>query len=206
MTGIFVEPELENRVGSIPRDVGHEGKLVRGVSLHGVSASGRFQPFDGWASDCSVSPERMDRCPGTLIIGRKQKPTLAVGGQKGGRSLRRYRPALRQPASVRVYAEARYPWHIAMPDVEHLPVRANGQRGWPTRHRHLALWRQLTGLGVHSKHPYLVIVLEGNIHVVWHCSTSSVFSQTSCRLSHRIPPTASAVLRWGCQGGTPTRP
>src|SRR4030095_4434455 len=43
MAGVFVEPELENRVGSVPRDVGHEGKLVGGVGLHGVGASGRFQ-------------------------------------------------------------------------------------------------------------------------------------------------------------------
>src|SRR2546430_10161780 len=106
MAGVFVEPELENRVGSVPRDVGHEGKLVGGVSLHGVGASGRFQPFDGWASDRSVSSERMDRGMGTLIISGQQEPALAVGGQKGGRGLQRYRSALRQPAGVRVDAEA----------------------------------------------------------------------------------------------------
>src|SRR5882724_3731595 len=80
-----------------------------------------------------------------------------------------------------------------MPNVEHLPVRAQGQRGRPTRHRHLALWRQVTGLGIHRKNPYLVIVLEGNIHVVWHGSTSSACAQASCCLSHRTPLTAGAV-------------
>src|SRR5437867_9588036 len=124
----------------------------------------------------------MNRGMGTLIIGGQQKPALTVGGQKGGRSLRRYRPALRQPAGVRVDPEAGYPWHIAMPDVEHLPVRAQGQRGRPTRHRHLTLWRQLTGLGIHRKHPYLVIVLEGNVHVVWHGLTSSPCAPASCCL------------------------
>ena len=69
MAGGFVEPELENRVGAVPCDVGHEGKLVGGVGLHGVGARGRFQPFDGWAADRSVSPERMDRGTGPLIIG-----------------------------------------------------------------------------------------------------------------------------------------
>src|SRR5713101_497609 len=193
MTGVFVEPELENRVGSVPRDVGHEGKLIGGVGLHSVGASGRFQPFGGWASYRSVSPERMDRGTGTLIIGGQHKPALAVSGQKGGRGLRRYRPALRQPAGVWVDAEAGYPWHSAMPDVEHLPVRAYGQRGRPTQHRHLALWRQLTGLGIHSQNPYLVIVLEGNIHVVWHGSTSSTCAYASCCLSHRTPLTAGSV-------------
>src|SRR5712692_7731359 len=173
MAGGFVEPELENRVGAVPRDVGHEGKLVGGVGLHSVGASGCFQPFGGWASYRSVLPERMDRCTGTLIIGGQHKPALAVCGQKGRRGLRRYRPALRKPSGVWVDPEAGDRWHIAMPGVEHLPVRAHGQWGRPTRHRRLALWRQLPGLGIHSKNPYLVIILEGNVHVVWHGSTSS---------------------------------
>jgi hypothetical protein len=42
MTGVFVEPELENGVGAVPRDVGHEGKFVGRVGLHGVGARGRF--------------------------------------------------------------------------------------------------------------------------------------------------------------------
>jgi hypothetical protein len=50
VAGVFVKPELENRVRAVPRDVGHEGKLVGWVGLHSVGASGRFQPFDGWAS------------------------------------------------------------------------------------------------------------------------------------------------------------
>jgi hypothetical protein len=31
----------------------------------------------------------------------------------------------------------------------------------------------LTRRGIHRKHSYLVIVLEGNVHVVWHGLTSS---------------------------------
>jgi hypothetical protein len=42
MAGVVVEPELENRVGAVPRDVGYEGKLVGGIGLHRVSARGRF--------------------------------------------------------------------------------------------------------------------------------------------------------------------
>jgi hypothetical protein len=42
MAGVVVEPELENRVGAVPRDVGHEGKLVGGIGLHRVGARGRF--------------------------------------------------------------------------------------------------------------------------------------------------------------------
>jgi hypothetical protein len=160
MAGVFVKPELENRVGSVPRDVGHEGKLVGWVGLHRVGASGGFQPFDGWASNRSVIPERMDRCMGPLIIGGQHKPARAVCGQKGGSGLRRYRPALRQPSGVWVDPEAGDRRNSAMPDVENLPVRAHGQRRRPTRHRHLARWRQLTGLGIHRQHPYLVIVLS----------------------------------------------
>src|SRR5262245_25860400 len=110
----------------------------------------------------------MNRGTGTLIIGGQQKLALAIGGQKGGRGLRRYRPALRQSAGVWGDAEARDRWHIAMTDVEHLPVRAYCQRGRPTRYGHLALWRQLAGRRIHSKDADFVIVLEGNIHVVWH--------------------------------------
>src|SRR5882724_3052 len=117
MAGVFVEPELENCIGSVPRDVGHEGKRVGWIGLHSVGASGRFQPFDGWASYRSVIPDRMYRCTGTLIIGGQQKPALAVCGQKGGSGLRRYRPALRKPSGVWVYPEAGYLWNIAMPDV-----------------------------------------------------------------------------------------
>ena len=66
MAGVFVKPELENRVGAVPSDVRHEGKLVGWVGLHRVGTSGCFQPFDGWASYRSVSPERLDRCTGTF--------------------------------------------------------------------------------------------------------------------------------------------
>src|SRR5262249_40207435 len=112
-----------------------------------------------------------------------------------------------QPAAVRVDPEAGYPWHIAMPDVEHLPVWAQGQRGRPARHRHLTPWRQLTGRGIHRKHPYLVIILKGNVHVVWHGSTSSTCAQASCCLRHRIPLTTSQVhldpFKSSSQGGIP---
>src|SRR5262249_52046639 len=106
----------------------------------------------------------------------------AVGSQKSGRSLRRYCPALRQLASVWVYPETRYRWHRTMSDVEYLLVRAESQRGRPTRHRHLALWRQVTGLRLHRKSPYLVLILEGNVQRVWHGLTSSVCACASrCR-------------------------
>src|SRR5262249_920450 len=108
MAGAFVEPELENRVGTVPRNVRHEGKLIGGIGLDGGGACGLFRPFDGSAPDRAVSPERMDRGTGALIIGGQQNPALAICRQIGGRGLRRYRPALRQPAGVRVDAEAGY--------------------------------------------------------------------------------------------------
>jgi hypothetical protein len=68
MAGVFVEPELENRVGAIPRDVGHEANLLEGSVCIG---RGHPWPFLAirWVACRSVSPERMDRCTGTLIIG-----------------------------------------------------------------------------------------------------------------------------------------
>ena len=137
-----VERELEDGVGSAPVvDVGHKGKRVGGVGLHRMGANGRLQPFDGWASYRAVMPDRVYRCMGALIIGGQHIPARAVGGQKGGSGLRRYRPALRQRSSVWVNPKAGYPWHSAMPNVEHLPVRAHRQWGRPTCDRHLALWR-----------------------------------------------------------------
>ncbi len=133
MPGRGVELELEDGVGSAPVvDVGHKGKRVGGVGLYRMGANGRLQPCDGWASDRAVMPNRVYRCMGALIIGGQHIPTSAVGGQKGGSGLRRYRPALRQLASVWVNPKAGYPWNIAMPNVEHLPVRAHRQWGRPT--------------------------------------------------------------------------
>src|SRR3989441_9767257 len=110
--GRGVEPELEDGVGSAPVvDVGHKGKRVGGVGLDRMGANGRLQPCDGWASYRAVMPNRVDRCMGALIIGGQHIPTSAVGGQKGGSGLRRYRPALRQRASGWGNPKAGYPWH-----------------------------------------------------------------------------------------------
>src|SRR5262249_36775676 len=102
----------------------------------------------------------MDRCTGPLIIGGQQKLARVVGSQKSGSGLRRYRPALRHPSGAWVDLEAGDPGPIALPDVELLGVRADGQRGWRPRHRHLALWRQVTSRGIQSKNSYLVLVLQ----------------------------------------------
>ena len=56
-----------------------------------MGANRRLQPFYGWASYRSVMPNRVYRCMGTLIIGGQHIPARAVGGQKGGSGLRRYR-------------------------------------------------------------------------------------------------------------------
>src|SRR5439155_4516515 len=99
--GIGVKLELEDGLGSPPVvDVGHKGKRVGGVGLYSMGANGRLQPFDGWAAYRSVMPNRVDRGMGALIIGGQHIPASAVGGQKGGSGLRRYRPALRQRSSV----------------------------------------------------------------------------------------------------------
>ncbi len=68
-SGVIIEPELINGVGSVAGNVGHEGKFVGRVSLHGVSARGRFQPLNGWPSYRSVIPDRVYRRVGTLIVG-----------------------------------------------------------------------------------------------------------------------------------------
>jgi hypothetical protein len=110
--GLGVEPHLPNRIGAraLPQrfqdiiveagDVGHEGKLVGGVSLDGVGAHGRGQRVAGWGAHCAVFPERMDRDMGPLIIGGQQKPARAVGGQKGRSGVRCDRPARREPSGV----------------------------------------------------------------------------------------------------------
>src|SRR5882724_10431234 len=108
VAGVFAEPELEYGVGAIPSDVRHESKSVGPVGLHRVGASGRFQPFDGWASYRSVIPDRMYRRMRALIIGGQHKPALAVCGQKCGCGLQRYLPILAQPSGVLVYPEAGY--------------------------------------------------------------------------------------------------
>ena len=131
--GRGVERELEDGVGSAPVvDVGHKGKRVGGVGLDRMGANRRLQPCDGWASDRSVMPNRVHCCMGALIIGGQHILARAVGGQKGGSGLWRYRPARRQRSSGWVNPQAGYPWHRAMPNVEDLPVRAYRQWGRPT--------------------------------------------------------------------------
>ena len=69
MAGGFIESELVNSAGSVPRDVRYECKIVGLVGLHSVGTRGRFQPFNWWISNCSVIAYGMDRSMGTLIIG-----------------------------------------------------------------------------------------------------------------------------------------
>ena len=103
MAGVFIEPELINGVGSVAGNVGHEGKFVGRVSLHGVGARGRFQPFNGWASYRSVISDGVYRRVGTLIVGGQQKPTVAVRGQKGRSCLRRHVAGLGPSSRIRRY-------------------------------------------------------------------------------------------------------
>ena len=42
------------------------------------------------------------------------------------------------------------------------------------RYRHFGLWRELAGPGIHGENQNLVIVLHGNVHVVWHSLTISI--------------------------------
>src|SRR2546429_7345967 len=128
-----------------------------------------------------------------LIIGGQHIPPRAVGGQKRGRVGRRDRPLGREPTGGGVDPEARNRWHRAIPDIEHVPIRAEREHGRPPRDRHLALGRQVTGPSIQSKNAYLVLVLQGNVHVRWHGSTSSACAQASCRLRYWTPLTAGAV-------------
>src|SRR5262249_21392332 len=111
-------------------EVGGKSKRVGGGGVGRMGANGRLQPCDGWASYRAVMPHRVDRYMGALIIGGQHIPARAVGGQKGRSGLRRYRPARRQRSRGGVNPKAGDPWHRALPNVEHLPVRADRQGGW----------------------------------------------------------------------------
>ena len=82
MAGVFIEPELKYRVGSVPGNVRHEGKLVGRVGLDGVCATGSMQAFDWWAAHHSIIPDGMYCHICTFIVGGEQKPSLSVCGQK----------------------------------------------------------------------------------------------------------------------------
>ena len=107
-----------------------------------------------------------------LIIGGQQIPARAVGGQKRGRVVRGDRPLGREPTGALVDPEARYRRLAAMPDIQHVPVRADRQHGRPPRDWHLGLRRELAGVGIHGEGRDLVLVLQANVERVWHLLSS----------------------------------
>jgi hypothetical protein len=54
--------------------------------------------------------------------------------------------------------EAQDRWLDAIPDVEHAPVRADGQHSWSPRGQHLGLRRKTAGVGIHSEGCNLFLV------------------------------------------------
>src|SRR5439155_18239157 len=120
-----------------------------------------------------------------LIIGGQHIPSHAVGGQKCGRVGRRDRPLGREPTGGGVDPEARDRWHRAMPDIEHVPIRAERQHGRPPYNRHLGLRRELAGLGIHGEGPDLILVLQAHVERVWHLAPSCSQGIARC---HGVPP------------------
>ncbi len=62
-----------------------------------------------------------------------------------------------------------------MPDVEHVPVRADRQPRRSPRGQHLSLRREPAGVGIHSEGRDLILVLQANVQRVWHLFLSLGF-------------------------------
>src|SRR5215467_9909784 len=110
----------------------------------------------------------MDRYMSTLVIGRQHKLACAVRGDVDGPSFQRDGPVLREPAVGRVDREAGDLWRVAASRIQKLPVWADRQCERPAGYGYLTLRGERAGFGVDGQHRYLVILLQGNIHVVRH--------------------------------------
>src|SRR5262245_7182627 len=75
---------------------------------------------------------------------------------------------LREPAVGRVDREAGYLWRVAASSIQKLAVRADRQRERPAGYGALTLRGERSGVGVDGQHRYLVILLQGDVHVVRH--------------------------------------
>src|SRR5262249_13772241 len=96
------------------------------------------------------------------------KLTCAIRGDVDGPRLQRDGPMLREPAGGRVDREAGELGRVAASRVQALPVRADRQRERPTGYGYFTLRRERSAVGVDGQHRYLLIRLQGNIHVVRH--------------------------------------
>jgi hypothetical protein len=79
-----------------------------------------------------------------------------------------------------------------MGDVQHVPIRADGQRKRPARYWHLGLRREPAAVSIQVEGRDLVVVLQANVQRVWHGShLLGILSQALAAALYNNPRRAS---------------